>query len=60
MVGNLINRTFAWENERNKPFLYDGVSILVGWPIASFVISNADSYMLFIGAPNICSRGIQT
>jgi protein regulator of cytokinesis 1 len=26
MVDNLINRTFAWENARNKPFLYDGVS----------------------------------
>jgi protein regulator of cytokinesis 1 len=25
MVDNLINRTFAWENARNKPFLYDGV-----------------------------------
>ncbi|KQJ90473.1 65-kDa microtubule-associated protein 7 [Brachypodium distachyon] len=24
MVDNLINRTFAWENARNKPFLYDG------------------------------------
>ncbi|XP_066397415.1 65-kDa microtubule-associated protein 6-like isoform X2 [Miscanthus floridulus] len=24
MVDNLINRTFAWENTRNKPFLYDG------------------------------------
>ncbi|KAL5201383.1 hypothetical protein ABZP36_035737 [Zizania latifolia] len=31
MVDNLINRTFAWENARNKPFLYDGgrlVSVL--------------------------------
>jgi hypothetical protein len=27
MVDNLINRTFAWENARNKPFLYDGVCI---------------------------------
>ncbi|KAG2643779.1 hypothetical protein PVAP13_2KG348193 [Panicum virgatum] len=26
MVDNLINRTFAWENARSKPFLYDGVS----------------------------------
>jgi len=24
MVDNLINRTFAWENARSKPFLYDG------------------------------------
>lgn len=24
MVDDLINRTFAWENARNKPFLYDG------------------------------------
>ncbi|CAL5074020.1 unnamed protein product [Urochloa decumbens] len=24
MVDNLINRTFTWENARNKPFLYDG------------------------------------
>ncbi|XP_006660676.1 65-kDa microtubule-associated protein 6-like [Oryza brachyantha] len=24
MVDNLINRTFAWESARNKPFLYDG------------------------------------
>ncbi|XP_062193394.1 65-kDa microtubule-associated protein 6-like [Phragmites australis] len=24
MLDNLINRTFAWENARNKPFLYDG------------------------------------
>ncbi|KAF7065794.1 hypothetical protein CFC21_071866 [Triticum aestivum] len=31
MMDNLINRTFAWENARNKPFLYDGgrlVSVL--------------------------------
>ncbi|KAG8050033.1 hypothetical protein GUJ93_ZPchr0009g2436 [Zizania palustris] len=31
MVDNLINRTFAWENARNKPLLYDGgrlVSVL--------------------------------
>ena len=26
MVDNLISRTFAWEDDRNKIFLYDGVS----------------------------------
>lgn len=25
MVDNLIGRTFAWEDEKNTPFMYDGV-----------------------------------
>uniref|UniRef100_A0A1D1YF71 65-kDa microtubule-associated protein 6 n=1 Tax=Anthurium amnicola TaxID=1678845 RepID=A0A1D1YF71_9ARAE len=27
MVDNLMNKTFAWEDERNMPFLYDGVRL---------------------------------
>jgi hypothetical protein len=27
MVDNLISRTFAWEDEKNTPFMYDGVSV---------------------------------
>jgi len=26
MIDSLIAKTFAWEDERNVPFLYDGVS----------------------------------
>lgn len=26
MINNLIAKTLAWEDERNVPFLYDGVS----------------------------------
>jgi hypothetical protein len=26
MLDNLIAKTFAWEDERSVPFLYDGVS----------------------------------
>uniref|UniRef100_A0ACD5Y4N7 Uncharacterized protein n=2 Tax=Avena sativa TaxID=4498 RepID=A0ACD5Y4N7_AVESA len=39
MVDNLINRTFAWENARNKPFLYDGgrlVSVLEEYRLNRF------------------------
>ncbi|WOK93983.1 65-kDa microtubule-associated protein 6-like isoform X1 [Canna indica] len=28
MVDSLISRTFSWEDERNKPFLYDGVRLV--------------------------------
>ncbi|KAJ3674109.1 hypothetical protein LUZ60_006101 [Juncus effusus] len=28
MVDNLLNKTLSWENERNKPFLYDGVRLV--------------------------------
>lgn len=28
IVENLISRTFAWEDERNMPFLYDGVRLV--------------------------------
>lgn len=28
MVDNLIGKTFAWEDERNMPFLYDGVRLV--------------------------------
>lgn len=28
MVDNLINRTFAWEDERNMPFLFDGARVV--------------------------------
>lgn len=28
IVDNLITRTFAWEDERNMPFLYDGVRLV--------------------------------
>lgn len=28
MVESLISRTFAWEEERNAPFLYDGVRLI--------------------------------
>ncbi|KAM0949140.1 putative microtubule-associated protein, MAP65/Ase1/PRC1 [Dioscorea sansibarensis] len=28
MVDNLISKTFAWEDERNMPFLYDGVRLV--------------------------------
>ena len=28
MVDNLIHRTLAWEDEKKKLFLYDGVSFL--------------------------------
>eukprot|EP00268_Persea_americana_P020321 TRINITY_DN2051_c0_g1_i5.p1 TRINITY_DN2051_c0_g1~~TRINITY_DN2051_c0_g1_i5.p1 ORF type:complete len:598 (-),score=142.85 TRINITY_DN2051_c0_g1_i5:432-2225(-) len=29
IIDNLINRAFAWEGERNMPFLYDGVQLVV-------------------------------
>ncbi|KAJ8648420.1 hypothetical protein MRB53_001443 [Persea americana] len=29
IIDNLINRAFAWEGERNMPFLYDGVRLVV-------------------------------
>jgi hypothetical protein len=29
MIDNLIAKTFAWEDERNVPFLYDGVSCCI-------------------------------
>nr|CAD1826198.1 unnamed protein product [Ananas comosus var. bracteatus] len=28
MVDNLMSKTFAWEDERNMPFLYDGVRLV--------------------------------
>ncbi|XXG51277.1 hypothetical protein AAC387_Pa02g5089 [Persea americana] len=28
IVDNLMNKTFAWEEERNMPFLYDGVRLV--------------------------------
>nr|XP_010905622.1 65-kDa microtubule-associated protein 6 [Elaeis guineensis] len=28
IVDSLINRTFTWENERNMPFMYDGVRLV--------------------------------
>ncbi|KAM0912973.1 hypothetical protein ACQ4PT_012455 [Festuca glaucescens] len=39
MVETLINQTFAWENARNKPFLYDGgrlVSVLEEYRLNRF------------------------
>ncbi|KAK1263404.1 65-kDa microtubule-associated protein 6 [Acorus gramineus] len=28
IIDNLMNKTFTWEEERNKPFLYDGVRLV--------------------------------
>lgn len=29
MVDSLMSRTLAWESEKKKPFLYDGVCMLL-------------------------------
>jgi hypothetical protein len=59
MVDNLINRTFAWENARNKPFLYDGVSTILELPIVCMLLLLfyyiINLHALLLGAPNICS-----
>lgn len=39
MVDILMKKTFAWEDERNKPFLYDGVSSGFSFNVAALSLS---------------------